>query len=48
MEEKPFTVTSFGMRKEIEDSFAKAGEEFDSEEVILRKLSALAKFFEKG
>ena len=47
MNHKPFTVTGFEWAKDIEDRLAKGGEEFDSEEVILRKLSALAKFFDE-
>ena len=48
MNEKPFTIESFEMDKAIEDRSAAAGEQFDSEEVILRKLSALARFFEEN
>ena len=46
MENKPFTITGFGWSKDIENRLAAAGEDFDSEEIILRKLSALAKFFD--
>lgn len=42
----PFTITSFAWRKEIADRLASAGEDHDSEESILAKLAALAKFLE--
>jgi hypothetical protein len=48
MKDKPFTIESFEMNKRIEDRLAAGGEEFDSEEVILRKLSALARFFDEN
>jgi hypothetical protein len=48
MENKPFTITSFEWRKDIEDRLAAGGEEFDSEEVILRKLSTLARFLDEN
>ena len=47
MKDKAFTITSFEWKKEIEDRLAEGGEEFDSEEIILRKLSAFAKFFDE-
>ena len=48
MKDEPFTITSFDWNKEIEDRLASAGEQFDSQEVILRKLAALARFFEEN
>lgn len=48
MNEKPFTIESFEMDKRVEDRLAAGGEDFDSEEVILRKLSALARFFDEN
>ena len=48
MKDKPFTIASFEMDKRVEDRLAAAGEEVDSEEVILRKLSALARFFDEN
>lgn len=48
MSDKPFTIGGFEWNKEIEDRLAAGGEKFDSEEVILRKLSALAKFFDEN
>ena len=48
MKDKPFTITSFDWRKDIEDRLAAAGDDFDSEDVILRKLSALARFFDEN
>ena len=48
MNKKPFTIESFEMNKRVEDRLAAGGEEFDSEEVILRKLSALARFFDEN
>ena len=48
MKEKPFTITSFAWRKNIADRLATAGEDFDSVEVILAKLSALAAFLDRN
>jgi len=48
MNDKPFTIASFEMDKRVEDRLAAGGEEVDSEEVILRKLSALARFFDEN
>jgi len=48
MNKKPFTIESFEMNKRVEDRLAAGGEEFDSEAVILRKLSALARFFDEN
>ena len=48
MKDKPFTIESFERNKRIEDRLAAGGEDFDSEEVILRKLSALARFFDQN
>jgi len=48
MEEKPFFITSFESDKLVEDRLAAGGEKFYSEEVILRKLSALARFFDEN
>ena len=48
MKDDPFTITSFNWNKEIEDRLSEGGEQFDSEEVILRKLAALARFFDKN
>lgn len=46
MNHKPFTITGFEWSKDTENRLAAGGEDFDSEDVILRKLSALAKFFD--
>lgn len=46
MESKPFTIISFDWMKKIEDRLAAAGEEFDSVDVILKKLSTLATFLD--
>lgn len=48
MKDKPFTIISFEMSKRIEDRLAAGGEKFHTEEVILRRLSALAKFFDEN
>jgi hypothetical protein len=48
MDSKPFTIVSFEWMKKIEDRLAAAGEEFDSIEVILTKLSALAAFLDRN
>jgi hypothetical protein len=48
MESKPFTIISFDWMKKIEARLAAAGEEFDSIEVILTKLSALAAFLDRN
>jgi len=48
MKDKPFTIASFEMDKRVEDRLAAGGEKFDSEQVILRKLSALARFFDEN
>jgi hypothetical protein len=48
MKDKPFTITSFEWDKDIEDRLARGGEDFESEEVILRKLSALARFLDEN
>ena len=47
MKEKPFTITGFEWEKDTEARLAAGGEEVDSEEVILKKLSALARFFDE-
>ncbi len=46
MDSKPFTITSFVWRKEVEDRLAAAGEDFDSVSIILTKLSSLAAFLD--
>jgi hypothetical protein len=48
MKDKPFTITSFEWDKDIEERLAAGGENFDSEEVILRKLSTLARFLDEN
>jgi hypothetical protein len=44
---KPFTIASFAWKQDNARRLAAAGDEFDSEEVILRKLSTLAKFLDR-
>lgn len=43
---KPFTITSFAWRKDVEDRLASAGEEHHSDDDILEKLSSLAAFLQ--
>jgi hypothetical protein len=48
MNQKPFTITSFKWKKEIEENLNAAGEKLYSDEVILRILSSLACFLDRN
>jgi len=48
MKDKPFFITSFESDKLIEDRLAAGGEKYHSEEIILRNLSTLARFFDEN
>jgi hypothetical protein len=47
MDEKPFTITSFAWRSDVERRLAAGGEISESQETILQRLSALAGFLER-
>jgi hypothetical protein len=48
MSSKPFAITSFAWRQDIENRLAAAGESVESEEIILARLTALAQFLESN
>lgn len=48
MTSKPFTITSFAWRKDVEERLAAAGDESESDEIILARLTALARFLESN
>jgi hypothetical protein len=48
MKDKPFFITSFESDKLVEDRLAAGGEKYHSEDVVLRRLSALARFFDEN